>query len=733
MLASGERESGRGANQMSSLHRSGTTRGVLIMILIMSMIEMYAATCNVLEGVTCSGPNSKARNEAEDACTSIRSFNFVFGLHLMRAKRLCGSRFSLSSFSKGIDDILSRTGYVSTTKTLLQELRDKGGTTICGVGVTPFRVVNRRSLYTPLTFFSQNAANFCGLPEDGGQIMVLDSVVSLSSGDSSNEMEEFQVAADYTDCDEPKAKPISRKSIDFTQIPIEKLPTVIIIGRPNVGKSALFNRLIRRREALVYNTPNDHVTRDIRDGVAKLGDLRFRVLDSAGLEAEASSGSVLGRTAAMTGDVLSRAQFILFLIDSRDGLQPMDLDVGKWLRKHAPDIKTIVVMNKAELLDDITGSLGSAAGEAYTLGFGDPIALSAETGFGMTELYEALRPSLEDYVLQFNDEDLQGNSSSGDEDIDSRLPLQLAIVGRPNVGKSTLLNALLQENRVLVGPEAGLTRDSIRVQFQYEGRNVYLVDTAGWLERTKQDKGPSSLSIVQSRKHLMRAHVVALVLDAEEIARGRRSMKHAEVVIARRAVEEGRGLVVVVNKMDLLRGKRNSKMYESVINSVPEEIQTVIPQVTGIPVVFVSALEGTGRLSVMRQVVDTYEKWCLRLPTARLNRWLRKVMSRHSWKDQSAQPKIKYFTQVKARPPTFVAFVSGKVQLSDTDLRFLTKSLKEDFDLGGIPVRIMQRNVPRRSEGKSVASKNARAAGRTSERMVSDKRRAVVSENTVSA
>ncbi|KAK6159766.1 hypothetical protein DH2020_003147 [Rehmannia glutinosa] len=418
------------------------------------------------------------------------------------------------------------------------------GTTICGVGVTPFRVVNRRSLYTPLTFFSQNAANFCGLPEDGGQIAVLDSVVSLSSGDSSNEMEEFQVAADYTDCDEPKAKPISRKSIDFTQIPIEKLPT-----------------FDSKEEALVYNTPNDHVTRDIRDGVAKLGDLRFRVLDSAGLEAEASSGSVLGRTAAMTGDVLSRAQFILFLIDSR---WTTAHGLGCWKvvkKKHAPDIKTIVVMNKAELLDDITGSLGSAAGEAYTLGFGDPIALSAETGFGMTELYEALRPSLEDYVLQFNDscakrspteldaavatmnEDLQGNSSSGDEDIDSRLPLQLAIVGRPNVGKSTLLNALLQENRVLVGPEAGLTRDSIRVQFQYEGRNVYLVsvkivDTAGWLERTKQDKGPSSLSIVQSRKHLMRAHVVALVLDAEEIARGRRSMKHAEVVIARRAVEE---------------------------------------------------------------------------------------------------------------------------------------------------------------------------------------------------
>ncbi|KAL0364947.1 UNVERIFIED_CONTAM: GTPase Der [Sesamum angustifolium] len=610
-----------------------------------------------------------------------------------------------------------------------REVRLKhGDAAVSVVGVKPFGLVNERSFYTSHTSFSQNAANIHALPELERQNDLLGSAVPLPSGHMSSEMEEFQAAADYGDHDKPKAKPMPRNSIDFTKIPIEKLPTVIIMGRPNVGN------LIRRREALVYNTPNDHVTRDIRDGVAKLGDLRFRVLDSAGLEAEASSGSVLGRTAAMTGDVLARAQCALFLIDARDGLQAMDLDVGKWLRKHAPGIRTIVVMNKAELLDDISGSLAAAAGEAYTLGFGDPIALSAETGFGMTELYEALRPSLEEYVLQvINDEDMLDSGSAGDEDADSKLPLQLAIVGRPNVGKSTLLNALLQENRVLVGPEAGLTRDSIRVQFQYDGRNVYLVSIVVWLERTKQEKGPSSLSIVQSRKQLMRAHVVALVLDAEEISRARRSMKHAEVVIARRAVEEGRGLVIVVNKMDLLKGKHNSRMYESVINAVPEEIQTVIPQVTGIPVVFVSALEGKGRVAVMRQVVDTYEKWCRRLPTARLNRWLRKVMSRHSWKDQSAQPKIKYFTQVKARPPSFVAFVTGKVQLSDTELRFLTKSLKEDFDLGGIPVRIMQRNVLRHSEGKSAASKNTRGPGRTTERMVSDKRSAGTLENSVSA
>ncbi|CAA0840051.1 Unknown protein [Striga hermonthica] len=579
-------------------------------------------------------------------------------------------------------------------------------------------------------------AYLCTIPEHEVQNDLLGPVVLSPSKDSNKETKEIQEIADHSDCDEPKEKLISSKTIDFTKISIEKLPTVIIIGRPNVGKSALFNRLIRRREALVYNTPTDHVTRDIRDGVAKVGDLRFRVLDSAGLEAEASSGSVLGRTAAMTEDVMSRAHFILFLIDARDGLQPMDLDVGKWLRKHAAGIKTVVVMNKSELLDDINGTLASAAAEAYTLGFGDPISLSAETGFGMTELYAALRPYLEDFVLKFiDDEDVLGNGSSEEEDTDSKLPLQLAIVGRPNVGKSTLLNALLQENRVLVGPEAGLTRDSIRVQFQYEGRNVYLVDTAGWLERTKQDKGPSSLSIVQTRKHLMRAHVVALVLDAEEIAKGRRSMNHAEVVIARRAIEEGRGLVVVVNKMDLLRGKKNAKMYESVINAVPEEIQTLIPQVTGIPVVFVSAIEGKGRLSMMRQVIDTYEKWCRRLSTARLNRWLRKVMSRHSWKDQSAQPKVKYFTQVKARPPTFVAFVSGKARLSETDLRFLTKSLKEDFDLGGIPVRIMQRVVVRNSEGKDVTGRKSTRPGRkVCERMASAKRRiAVSSENVLAA
>lgn len=528
-----------------------------------------------------------------------------------------------------------------------------------------------------------------------------------------------------------KKKAVHGKPIDITKVDINLLPTVIIVGRPNVGKSALFNRLIRRREALVYNTPDDHVTRDIREGIAKLGDLRFRVLDSAGLETEATSGSILQRTTNMTANVLAKTHFVVLLIDARAGLHPLDLEVGKWLRKNAPGIIPIVAMNKSESFCDGTGSITDAADEARALGFGNPIAISAETGLGMTELYDALQPLLKDYTVKvLNSNCNQQNSNCANLDDNqgeveelSKLPLQLAIVGKPNVGKSTLLNTLLQEDRVLVGPEVGLTRDSIRAHFHFQGRTIYLVDTAGWLHRTGRDKGPSSLSIVQSRKNLMRAHVVALVLDAEEIAKARRSMTHAEVVIARRAVEEGRGLVVIVNKMDLLRGKQNSKLYQKVMEAVPLEVQTVIPQVSGIPVVFISALEGRGRIAVMRQVIDTYEKWCLRLSTARLNRWLRKVMSRHSWKDQAAQPKIKYFTQVKARPPTFVAFTSGKTRLSDTDLRFLTKSLKEDFDLGGIPIRIMQRSIPRTTGGSS--SKSNQFACRMEERIFSDKRTTV--------
>uniref|UniRef100_M4EK63 G domain-containing protein n=1 Tax=Brassica campestris TaxID=3711 RepID=M4EK63_BRACM len=295
---------------------------------------------------------------------------------------------------------------------------------------------------------------------------------------------------------------------------------------------------------------------------------------------EVSSGTILGRTTSMTANVLARTQFAVLIIDVRAGLHPLDLEVGKWLSKHAPQIKPIVVMNKSESIGE---SLAEVASEALALGF--------------------------DRCTQ---DDVPSDENLSEED-ESKLPLQLAIVGRPNVGKSTLLNALLEEERVLVGPEAGLTRDAVRVQYEFQGRTVYMVDTAGWLERTERDKGPASLNIMQSRKSLMRAHIVALVLDAEEIIKSQRSMAHSEVVIAKRAVEEGRGLVIIVNKMDCLGGKQNSEMYKKIKEAVPIEVQAVIPQITGIPVVFTSALEGRERLQVMNEVNGKYTRWCSRL------------------------------------------------------------------------------------------------------------------------
>eukprot|EP00252_Welwitschia_mirabilis_P004447 TRINITY_DN14792_c0_g1_i1.p1 TRINITY_DN14792_c0_g1~~TRINITY_DN14792_c0_g1_i1.p1 ORF type:complete len:305 (+),score=62.83 TRINITY_DN14792_c0_g1_i1:142-1056(+) len=301
------------------------------------------------------------------------------------------------------------------------------------------------------------------------------------------------------------------------------------------------------------------------------------------------------------------------------------------------------------------------------------------------------------------------------------MPLQLAIAGRPNVGKSTLLNTILREERVLTGPEPGLTRDSVRAEFEYDGRKVYLVDTAGWLKRTQIEGRSVSLSAMQTRKSIMRAHIVAIVLDGEEIAKTQRTMNHAEAALARMVLEEGRGLIVIVNKMDLLKGKANSQIREAMMIGVPEELEMVLPQVTGIPIVFISALEGKGRSAVMRKIIETYEKWCLRLPTSKLNHWLRKVMARHSWNDHVHGPKVKYLTQIKARPPTFVAFVRGSAELSQTDLRFLTKGLKEDFNLGGIPLRVLQRTVQRRAKSSTKGSSRKKPS-KSCKAVVSDKR-----------
>ncbi|KAJ7559946.1 hypothetical protein O6H91_04G107900 [Diphasiastrum complanatum] len=477
----------------------------------------------------------------------------------------------------------------------------------------------------------------------------------------------------------------------------EALPTVILVGRPNVGKSALFNRLTRRREALVYNTPDGHMTRDIREGTAKLGDLRFRILDTAGLETTAEPNSILSRTAGLTAAVFQKCHTVLFLVDARAGMQPLDADVGKWLRRYAKSLHTVLVLNKAEgIHSDPSGKLLAVMGEAHSLGFGEPVAVSAETGEGMTDLFDCLQRLLGKAEIHVTDQEAELQFQDADSEssvMDSMtIPLQLAIAGRPNVGKSTLLNALLREERVLTGPEPGLTRDAVRVGFDYKGKQVYLVDTAGWMQRSKVE-GLVALGAMHARRNLMRAHIVALVLDAEEISKAKSSMRHSEAALARWVTQEGRGLVVVVNKMDLLSGKDSAAVREQVIRAVSEEIQKILPQVDGVPLVFVSALKGRGRSAIMNRVFESYEKWCTRLPTAQLNRWLAKVMNRRpSGVERGHGARIRYITQVKARPPTFVVFVTGSGRIDESELRFIASSLKEDFNLSGIPLRVLQRS-----------------------------------------
>ncbi|MCO5587050.1 hypothetical protein L7F22_040995 [Adiantum nelumboides] len=390
---------------------------------------------------------------------------------------------------------------------------------------------------------------------------------------------------------------------------------------------------------------------------------------------------------------------------------PWDLEVGKWLRKQNVSIPVVLIVNKAEgLQSDATGMLLATLGEAHSLGFGDPLPISAETGEGVTDLYATLRPLLAKAQEYIN----ATKELSADEACEGSLPLQLAIAGRPNVGKSTILNSLLREERVLTGPEPGLTRDAVRVKFKYDNKSVYLVDTAGWMQRAQITEGPAALSAMHARRSLMRSNIVVLVLDGQEIAKARKSMLQSEVALARWVTLEGRGLVVVVNKMDLLKGKEQAELRNKVMKAVPEEINKILPQVDGIPIVFVSALEGKGRAAIMRKVFESYRRWNVRLPTAKLNNWLRKVLSRHPRKAEGGHgPKMRYITQVKARPPTFVVFVTGAGDIQETDLRFVASAMREDFDLGGIPIRVIPRHTRRGLRALDNSKSNPRKLLRT--------------------
>ena len=434
--------------------------------------------------------------------------------------------------------------------------------------------------------------------------------------------------------------------------------TVAIVGRPNVGKSTLFNRLVGKRLALVDDSPG--LTRDRREGEARLGDLRFVAIDTAGLE-EAPAEALEARMRAQTEHAVADADVALFLIDARVGVTPHDEHFAGWLRSKGKPV--IAVANKCEGTASQPGLL-----EVYSLGLGDPVALSAEHGEGLDALYDALA----DHAAVAPDETADETGDGAPE-----RPLKMAIVGRPNVGKSTLVNRLLGEERVLTDAKAGITRDAVHIPWTYKGRAIGLVDTAGLRRKARVTDKLEALSGGDAVRALRFAEIVVLVLDAEA------PLEKQDLTIARTTLEEGRALILSVNKWDLVKDRKAAE------RRISDRLQTSLPQARGVPVVAFSALTGRGVARLMPAVLKADEAWNRRIPTGRLNRWLEDVCESHPPPLASGRRiRLRYMTQAKARPPTFIIFASRPKGLPDSYVRYLVNSLRETFELPGIPLRI---------------------------------------------
>lgn len=441
--------------------------------------------------------------------------------------------------------------------------------------------------------------------------------------------------------------------------------TIAIIGRPNVGKSTLFNRLVGQKLALVDDEPG--VTRDRREGQARLGDLDFTVIDTAGLD-EGPRGSLTARMQEQTEAAISAADALMFVFDARAGLTPTDRSFADFARR--ADKPVVLVANKSEGRHGDAGAL-----ESYALGLGDPVGVSAEHGEGMGDLYDALRAVMPEVAAETDDDDI---AESG-EDI-SRRPIRVAIVGRPNAGKSTVINYLLSEERLLTSPEAGTTRDSIAVELNWKGRDFRIFDTAGLRRRSRIEAKLEKLSVADTLRAVRFAEVVVLMTDAQN------RFEEQDLRIADLIEREGRALVIAVNKWDLMQGG------PARIASLRNDVDHWLPQVRGAPVVAISGLTGAGIDGLMTAIQTAYAVWNRRVATALLNRWFQQAVAASPPPAVSGRRlKLNYATQTKARPPSFVVFCSRADAVPESYLRYLVNSLRETFDLAGTPIRITLR------------------------------------------
>src|SRR6056297_3022756 len=471
--------------------------------------------------------------------------------------------------------------------------------------------------------------------------------------------------------------------------------SLAIVGRPNVGKSTLFNRLVGKRLALVDDQPG--VTRDLREGEARLGDLRFTVIDTAGLE-DATDDSLPARMRRLTERAVDMADVCLFVIDARAGILPDDELFAEILRKRSAHV--IVAANKSE---------GSAADagviEAYGLGLGEPIRMSAEHGEGMNDLYTELLPLSDAFAARAEadapdiDVDLPEDD---DEDIEAaprmptrERPLQVAVVGRPNAGKSTLINAILGEDRLLTGPEAGITRDAISVATDWDGVPTRIFDTAGMRRRSKVQEKLEKLSVSDGIRAVKFAEVVVVLLDAAI------PFETQDLKIADLAEREGRAVVVAVNKWDLEPEKQEK------LRDLREGFERMLPQLRGAPLVTVSARTGKGLDKLQAAVMKAYDVWNRRVSTGQLNRWLAEMIQRHPPPaPQGRRIKLRYMTQAKTRPPGFIVMCSHPDKLPESYSRYLVNALREDFDMPGTPIRLTMRGQGDKNPYKGRRQKN---------------------------